>query len=190
MKSITILIKMSITDFPCPSMSATDPSLRATVETLYQEHHPWLRGWLQRKLGDSAQAADLAQDTFVRLLLPRAVPQDLHSPRAYLLTIARSLLINHWRRRDIERACLDALAARAAEFALSPEDTRQIVDTLVALDKLLHGLGPQVQHIFLLSQLDGLTYPEIARRLGLSVSQVQRAMTKAIGACFDFATRD
>lgn len=178
---------MAAVDFIRFAMAAPDPSLHATVETLYHEHHPWLRGWLQRKLGDSAQAADLAQDTFVRLLLPSAALQELRTPRAYLLTIARGLLINHWRRRDIERACLDALAARAPEFALSPEEARQIVDTLLAIDKMLQGLGPQVQKVFLLSQLDGLTYAEIARRLDLSVSQVQRAMTKAAAACFDLS---
>ncbi|WZB75780.1 sigma factor [Achromobacter insuavis] len=38
------------------------------LKTLYAEHHGWLRSWLRRKLGCPEQAADLAQDTFLRVL--------------------------------------------------------------------------------------------------------------------------
>ncbi len=41
-----------------------------------------------------------------------------------------------------------------------------------------------MREIFLLSQLDGLTYPQIALRLELSVNQVQKAMSKAFAACY------
>ncbi|WP_066737312.1 sigma factor [Cupriavidus sp. D384] len=40
----------------------------STIESLYCDHHSWLKGWLHRRLGSAEQAADLAQDTFVRLL--------------------------------------------------------------------------------------------------------------------------
>ncbi|MET0125075.1 MAG: sigma factor, partial [Pseudomonas caspiana] len=39
------------------------------VDTLYRDHHGWLHGWLRKRLGDREQAADIAQDTFLRLLL-------------------------------------------------------------------------------------------------------------------------
>ncbi|WP_439645857.1 sigma factor [Methylobacillus glycogenes] len=38
------------------------------LHSLYSNHHGWLYGWLKRKLGDAGDAADLAQDTFVRIL--------------------------------------------------------------------------------------------------------------------------
>jgi len=42
------------------------------MAALYVAHHGWLQAWLRRRLGDAHQAADLAQDTFVRLLSPVA----------------------------------------------------------------------------------------------------------------------
>ena len=42
--------------------------LREQVHILYSDHHPWLLGWLRSRLGCSQQAADFAQDTFVRIL--------------------------------------------------------------------------------------------------------------------------
>ena len=45
-------------------------SAKATtsVESLYHSHQSWLQGWLRRRLGDSFDAADMAQDVFMRLL--------------------------------------------------------------------------------------------------------------------------
>ncbi|MCG8908038.1 sigma-70 family RNA polymerase sigma factor [Pseudomonas sp. DP-17] len=154
------------------------------VERLYIAHHGWLKGWLRRRLGEHADAEDLAQDTFVRVMRSRSSLADLRQPLAYLATIANSLLINRWRRQAVERAYLEALAARPEAVAPSEEERLLLIETLVEIDQLLHGLAPQVREIFLLSQLDGLTYPQIAQRLELSVNQVQKAMGKAFAACY------
>lgn len=45
-----------------------DASPTSSVEQLYENHHGWLRGWLNRRLGHSADAEDLAHDTFIRVL--------------------------------------------------------------------------------------------------------------------------
>lgn len=154
------------------------------VERLYIAHHGWLKGWLRRRLGEHADAEDLAQDTFVRVMRSRSSLADLRQPLAYLATIASSLLINRWRRQAVERAYLEALAARPEAVAPSEEERLLLIETLVEIDQLLHGLAPQVREIFLLSQLDGLTYPQIALHLELSVNQVQKAMGKAFAACY------
>lgn len=73
------------------------PSARpdAGIATLYRDHHSWLHGWLRLKLSDAHRAADLVQDTFVRLLSAKSTsPSDtaLREPRAYLRTVANRLL--------------------------------------------------------------------------------------------------
>ena len=49
-------------------MAANDLSLHSAVKDLYCDHHGWLKGWLRQRLGNSCDAADLAQDTFVRVI--------------------------------------------------------------------------------------------------------------------------
>ncbi|MFR0690385.1 sigma factor [Enterobacterales bacterium AE_CKDN230030158-1A_HGKHYDSX7] len=66
-------------------MPPVDAPLHAAVSELYQHHHGWLQGWLRRRLGCQEQAADLAQDTFTRLLGSRRV-LEAREPRAYLTT--------------------------------------------------------------------------------------------------------
>lgn len=162
----------------------SDRAFERDVERLYLAHHGWLKGWLRRRLGEQADAEDLAQDTFVRVMRSRGAIAELRQPLAYLATIANSLLVNRWRRQAVERAYLEALAARPEALAPSEEERLLLIEALVEIDELLHGLAPAVRNIFLMSQLDGLTYPQIASRLGLSVNQVQKAMSKAFAACY------
>ncbi|QSL93405.1 sigma-70 family RNA polymerase sigma factor [Ectopseudomonas toyotomiensis] len=157
-----------------------------SLATLYRGHHSWLLGWLRQRLACPQQAADLAQDTFVRLLLQREA-QAPREPRAFLATVARGLLIDHYRRASLERAYLDALAQLPEPEVPSPESQALVMETLVAIDRLLDGLKPVVREAFLLSQLDGLTYPQIAERLGLSVSSIQQYMTQAFTHCYRVA---
>ncbi len=68
------------THFSTPCMTTADASQVHDPHTLYSHHHGWLRAWLQRRLGCRDEAADLAQDTFLQVLLR---PQALHGLRAY-----------------------------------------------------------------------------------------------------------
>ncbi len=162
----------------------THNSFEQDVEVLYLQHHGWLRGWLQRRLGEAADADDLAHDTFVRIIRARSPIAELKQPLAYLATIANSLLVNRWRRLAVERAYTEALAAQPEAVELSAEARYLLIETLTEIDAVLHGLSPRVREIFLLSQLDGLTYKQIAAQLGLSVNQVQKAMLKAFSRCY------
>lgn len=164
-------------------MSAGDASSSQFLHDLYNDHHGWLSGWLRRRLGCPDNAADLAQDTFVRLLNGREV-DSLREPRAFLTTIAKRVLANHYRRQDIERAYLESLAALPEEHAPSEETRAIILQTLLELGRLLDGLPRVVRQVFLLVQLDGLTYAEVAAQLGISLSSVKRYQAKAALQCY------
>lgn len=153
------------------------------VESLYQAHHSWLNGWLRRKLGCPDSAADLAQDTFIRVLTARETPVIIE-PRAFLTTLAKRVLFNHYRRQDLERAYLDTLAQMPEVAAPSEEEKAIILQTLMELDQLLDGLPRAVKRAFLLAQVDGLTYPQIAAELGISVATVKRHLNKAAMRCY------
>jgi RNA polymerase sigma factor (sigma-70 family) len=155
-----------------------------TVESLYREHRPWLTGWLRARLGHcSDRAADFAQDTFVRILQSGACVAEVAQPRSYLTTIARGLMIDHFRRNDIEQAYLAELALLPAALQPSPEERAILLETLMAIDRLLADLGPKVRQAFLLAQLEGLDYATIAGQLDVSVSSVKKYMRQAVVQC-------
>ncbi|KAF1067113.1 MAG: putative RNA polymerase sigma factor FecI [Pseudomonas citronellolis] len=163
----------------------SEQAFERDVERLYLAHHGWLKAWLRKRLGGGhADAEDLAHDTFVRVIRARGAVAELRQPLAYLAAIANGLVISRWRRQAVERAYLEALAARPELLAPSEEERLLLIEALIEVDELLHGLAPRVREIFLLSQLDGLTYPQIASQLGLSVNQVQKSMSKAFATCY------
>ena len=153
------------------------------VQRLYIEHQGWLNGWLRRQLGCSQKAADLAQDTFVRVLSRDHGVEAIREPRAYLHTIARGLLINHWRRRQIEQAYLEAVALQPEAVAPSPEDQALVVETLMQVEAMLARLPEKVRRAFLLSQLHGMTYAAIALELGVSERMIKKYMAQAMLHC-------
>ena len=162
-------------------MSLATPS--HVLQQLYCEHHGWLQSWLRKRLGCAENAADLAQDTFMRMLAKERELTSLREPRAYLRTVAHSLLVNHWRRQALERAYLDALALQPLACAPSPETRELVMETLCAIDAMLRKLPGKVREAFLLSQLDGLTYAVIASRLQVSERMVKKYMAQAMLHC-------
>lgn len=163
-------------------MSSQYSSSQGLIQSLYQEHHQWLRTWISKKLGCPSWAADITQDTFVNVLLKTDLPV-LHEPRAYLSRIAHGLMVDHVRRRDLERAYLEALAQFAPDEVGSPEARALMLELLVRLDVMLDGLPAKVRTAFLLAQLEGESYQAIATRLGVSTRTVGSYVSTAMLQC-------
>ncbi|MGE8384101.1 MAG: sigma-70 family RNA polymerase sigma factor, partial [Pseudomonas putida] len=145
--------------------------------------HGWLQGWLGRKLGNACDAADLAHDTFVRLLSRQGNHCFGNEPRALLTHIAKGLVVDRWRRQDVERAYLEAIAHLPQPAVPSPETRWLILETLYRIDAMLRDMPARVRQVFLLSQLDGLTYAQIAEQLQVSLITIKRDMRTAFLAC-------
>ncbi|MDN2709964.1 sigma-70 family RNA polymerase sigma factor [Janthinobacterium sp. SUN118] len=155
-----------------------------TIACMYSNHHGWLMRWLRAKLQCADHAADLAQDTFVRLLAaPPEGRQSLHEPRAYLTTVAQRLLIDHYRRLSLEQAWLETLAQQPELLMQSPEERLLVREALQRIDAMLDGLPPLVRSAFLLAHVDGLGYAEIGLRLGVSERSIKRYMVQAFERC-------
>ena len=167
-------------------MAASDPSPRYPLHTLYQEHQGWLQGWLRKKLGCAFDAADLVHDTYLRVLARRE-PGDIREPRSYLATIAHGLMVNHLRRRDLERAYLETLAQLPQAQSPSPEERALALEALCEIDAMLDGLPVPVRRAFLLCQLEGLTHADIAKTLGVAVGSVRLYIARALRQCLEFA---
>lgn len=145
------------------------------VDQLYRSHQSWLHQWLRQKLGNTDQAADLVQDTFIKLLQTRDELFGIKEPRAYLTSIAKNLLIDQVRRKRIEQAYLDGLSQMEymLDAVASPEDQMQIIQAINQLCKALEGVSEKAQQAFILHYLEGYTHKEIAERLNVSTKMIQ-----------------
>ena len=164
-------------------MSATaspDP-----LHELYASHHGWLHGWLRRKLGCPEHAADVAQDTFLRLIASRNALLALREPRAWLTTTANRLIIDQARRQAVEQAWLRELSALTDPLAgfASPEDSLLAAEALAHIASALDHVPPKAGEAFLLHYLDGLTHAEIGDHLGVSPRMVRKYLVQCLVAC-------
>ncbi len=163
-------------------MSSSLQTGTTDIAALYHAQHRWLLSWLRRRLNCSQSAADLMQDTFLRLLA-KDQPLEIHAPRSFLATVAQSVLSNHFRRQKLERAWLEALAVLPEALAPDLETQAIVLETLVELDAVLERLERPVRQAFLWSQLDGLSHAQIGERLGVSASTAKRYIARAGARC-------
>lgn len=163
-------------------------ALYQPLEHLYKCHHHWLRAWLGRRLSNVSDAEDLAHDTFIRVLkgYQNADPcslAELREPRAYLTTVAKRVVINHYERQSLERAYTASLQSMPEPLVPSEEDRAILLEILRELDGLLDAMPAKVRTAFLLCQLEGLSYEEIASQLKVSERTVTRYMAQSFRQC-------
>lgn len=149
----------------------------------FSDHHRWLLQHVQRRLSNRADAEDTAAETFCQILASSVDPDSIEQPRAYLSTIARRLIFDRHRRRQLELAYLERISLLPEMLAPSPEELALLVEALTAIDRTLSGLPQVVKKAFLYSQLDGFNYVEIGRRLGVSERTVGRYVAQALQQC-------
>ncbi len=161
-----------------PAQSAGDTT---AVAVAYQEHHAWLLGLLRRQLGvgQQADAWDLVQDTFERLMRQSYLEKASSWNRSYLATVAKRLLIDRHRRRALETAYLEALAAQPEPVAPSAEMLAQVAQQLLAVCKVLDRMPARMRRVFLLARIEGHAFETIGGMLDVSVNVVQKDLIQA-----------
>jgi len=170
-------------------MPAAESAFQQQIRALYSDHHGWLFNWLRRRLGCADNAADVAQDTFVRIIASRDAllgsELALAQPRAYLATVSRRLLIDRARRQALERAYLAELASLAADLPgmPSPEETLAALQALDEIGAALARVSAKARQAFLLHYLEGLSQAAVAERLGVSARMVQKYLVRCLLQC-------
>lgn len=151
----------------------------------FRENYQDLLRFLTRRTGSADRAADLAQDTYLRLAALAPASVDVQNPRAYVYRIAGNLAIDAARRDG--RLPLDMTFVDADERSAepSPEARALARERLRLLEAALDELPANPRAALLLNRVDGLTFAEIAARLDVSESMVAKYIARALKHCRD-----
>jgi RNA polymerase sigma factor (sigma-70 family) len=133
-----------------------------------------------RKRGAGDDADDLVQEVFLRLQSGGA--RAIDNVERYLFRIANNALISRHRHEQVERRAFGDQPGEALNLIdeLSPE---RVVMGRQALSRFVVGLGelpPRTRSAFLFHRFEEMTYPAIARRMGISVSAVEKLIIRAL----------
>ena len=144
---------------------------------LFEANFGRLHRYLNRLAGDSELAADLAQETFVRLYSRGSLPD---SPEPWLITVALNLFRNAQSSRKRRRRLLtiDRAEAVHSDPPPSPDQTVSCDDVRQRVRWALGGLPERERHILLL-RAEGYTYRDIAAALGLTEASIGVFLARA-----------
>ena len=157
---------------------------------LVAQHGVPLEKFLARKLDSPEDAAEVAQDAFLRLYR-MADPQNLDNARAFLFQVANNLAIDQLRRRTLYFRFLNSEKSMASDgepvdinaIAASPEQIISAREKLAAIYRAVDELPFKVKQAFLLHRKSGLSYNDIARQMDVSVSSVEKYILQALKHC-------
>ncbi|MBB5756482.1 RNA polymerase sigma-70 factor (ECF subfamily) [Methylorubrum rhodinum] len=155
----------------------------AVLDGMFRKHNGWLTRWLGVQRWTVSSAEDLASDVFVALM---TMPNlgAIREPRAMMTTVARRLICDARRRDDLRRSYEAELAALPEALEISAEERLVVVQALQAIDAMLATLSDKARRAFLLSQVEGAAYADIAAELGVSVSMVRKYVAQGLRATY------
>ena len=164
-----------------PSVTmADDEPVKSDFATLYRATLAPLRRYLTRFLGDPNEAQDVAHDAYLRVY-PKEGKVAPDNPQAFLYTTARNLALNRIRRRQI-----GPFNTQEAPIDSTPSPQPGVVQQVMArqewghLEAAISELPPGCRSVLLLRKVELLSHQEIADRLGIAVSTVEKQHARAL----------
>jgi RNA polymerase sigma-70 factor (ECF subfamily) len=149
---------------------------------------PALRAYLQKRFPALSDHDDLVQEAYIRLLRARREGR-VTSAKAFLFTVTRNLAIDMFRRRrristheSISEVVDQPALEEPVDFVAASEHQRRL-DVLL---EAVVALPERCRMVMMLRHLDGLSYQEIADRLGISTNTVRVHMVKGVKDCTAF----
>lgn len=161
-------------------MPSDPPEHPRDFGTFYRATVAPLRRYLARLLGNSPEAQDVAHDAYIRVY-PAVTGEEAQRPEALLYVTARRLAINRLKRRSIsplapEGASLETTAAPnpgVAEQVMARQELR-------LLQQAIADLPEGCRTVLLLRKVELLSHREIADRLGIAISTVEKQHARAL----------
>lgn len=152
-----------------------------------------LLNFLSRAVNDRHAAADLAQESYMRVLALQQSGEQVAEPRALLYRTARNLVIDRHRRGAVRGQAFesdadddggaDVFDTLSAPAASEPETAAMSAQAVGAMLAVIAELPLRCREAFILHKFDGLPQAEVARRMGISVTMVERHIKLAMQAC-------
>jgi RNA polymerase sigma-70 factor (family 1) len=152
----------------------------SAFEAIYKKYALSLLAQAMRKTNDRVIAEEMVHNTFITLYKHKKDAARLHSVGAYLCTILKNKILDHYKHESVVRKYSAFAANRPAKEEPSIETLVEVKELEALLMDNIEKLPPQCKRIFKLSRLEYLSNKEIAARLQISENTVEQQMRKAL----------
>jgi RNA polymerase sigma-70 factor (ECF subfamily) len=173
-----------------PALSTPDDAMKTTVERIWNKSSTRLAQFIRARVADPATAEDILHDVFVKFQNRVDELRDPAKVQGWLFLVARNAVIDHYRTRKQTSELTESLPAGAG----LPPDAMEMEELHAAFGRIIHSLPGPSREAIVLTEFEGLTQEELARRLGISLSaaksRVQRAREQLKDLLLDFCERE
>lgn len=159
-------------------LSDQSVTARNLIEILYRRQSAGLFRLFVRKTANRDEASDFVQELFSRLA-SASETNGIERPEAYLNRLARNLLADRQRRHRSRPIAVPLEPDDGLHFS-DPVRLLESRDMLNRLELAMAKLKPKTRAIFMAHRLDGMSYAEIAEKMGMSIKGIEKQMSKAI----------
>jgi RNA polymerase sigma-70 factor, ECF subfamily len=165
-----------------------EAKLKPTVESIWIEFSTRLGQFIHARVADPLAAEDILQDVFVKLQKRAGEFHDLNNIKGWLILVARNAIVDHYRTRKTTTELPDSLPAEASENDIEMEELK------TEFHRIIYSLPEPYRDALVLTEFEGLTQEELAKRLGISLSgaksRVQRAREQLRKMLLDYCHRE
>ncbi len=159
--------------------------LSADLEELFHSYHHSLVSYLRRLMKCSHFAEEIAQDTYLRLRAKGPTTSTINHPRAYLFRTAHNLAMDQlakqsteWKHRSSSEISVDIPSATP-----QPDTITESRERLQRMANALNELPESCRQAFVLNKIHQMTHAEIAQKLNVSQSMVEKHLMRALAHC-------
>jgi len=153
---------------------------RHAFEQLYRDHSGGIYCNLRKLTRDDDLAKELLQDVFIKVWEKKAVLKSDKPFRFYLFGMVRNTLTDFYRRVKRDKEMLQNLQLLASEVTHQPIESIATGEEEKQLLRAVDSLPPQRKKVFVLCKLEGKSYEEVSKLLGISTSTIGDHIVKGV----------
>jgi RNA polymerase sigma factor (sigma-70 family) len=161
------------------------------ISGIFLEHRTFLKKFLAKFLHHEQDIEDVAQEAYLKAYSAEQNRGEIEQPKAFLFSIAKNLALNELARksRQMTRTIQEAMPAEMIQSTASAEDEIVAGQSLGLYCDAVATLPENCRRVYLLRKVHGLPHREIAERLGMSRSAVEKHLRTGSQCCRDYMLR-
>ena len=159
----------------------------SSVSAAFLENHAFLERFLARFFSNQQDIEDVAQEAYLRAYVAEQ-QKEIEQPKAYLFRIARNLALTKLTRKSkkITDYLEESGVSVVIECGAAADSEVEAQESLGLYCEAVAALPEKCRQVFLLRKVHGLAHKEIAERMSLSVSSVEKYLLRGILECKAF----
>ena len=158
---------------------------KSPITAAFEENYTLIKRFLSRFFSEQQDIEDVAQEAFLRAYVAEQY-KDIEQPKAYLFRIAKNLSLTKLTKKSKQIAHMINLANEYEDspaFEFSADAEVEALENLGLYCEAVASLPIKCRQIYLLRKVHGLSHHEIAERMSLSVSSVEKYLLKGMLEC-------